>query len=72
MKKDLVKLAHEGTQKLSDNPEEDLTPRELQELIQGFNLKGTNENTGLVATVYAIGYEQGFRAGQSNTKPEEA
>lgn len=72
MKRDLVELAHEGTKLLSKNNEEDLTPRELQELAQSFNLKGNNETIGLIATMYAIGYAKGYRAGQSNIKPEEA
>lgn len=62
--KDLVKLVKEGCIKLHDNPDSDLTPREVQKLVQDFHLKGTNEVVGVIGAVYAIGYEQGHRDAQ--------
>jgi hypothetical protein len=69
--KDLAGLLTEGCKKLSNNPESDLTPRDAQTLIRDFHLKGSNEVAGLIGAVYSIGYEQGYRDGQSKTNKEE-
>lgn len=66
MEKDLVELSHEGVKKLCNHPEKDLSPRDTQKLIRSFNLKGSEAIAGIVATTYAIGYEQGYRDGQED------
>ncbi len=59
--KDLVNLTLKGNKKLCNNPDSDLTPREIQTILRDFNLKGTKELTSLVEATYTIGYEQGYR-----------
>jgi len=66
--RDLEELNRAGQHRLQANSRRDLTAMEVRELIEGSSLSGSDELIELISKVYAIGYEQGYRASQSHTQ----
>lgn len=59
--RDLVKLVSSGCERMKEDPDRDLTAEEVKKIIEDF--KG-EELSQLIGAVYAIGYEEGYRAGE--------
>lgn len=66
--RDLDRLAEAGQKKLQANTRRDLVASEVVDLIKSSSLNGSDELIELISKVYAIGFEEGYRARQSQTQ----
>lgn len=63
----LDQLARDGKEKVLET-KRDLLASEVRELIISSHLNGTDELIDLIARVYFIGFEKGYKASQSKAK----
>ena len=66
--RDLKKIAAAGHKKLEANSKRDLTGVECIELINASGVPGSDELFYLISNVYAIGFEEGYRAKKAEEK----
>jgi hypothetical protein len=65
---DLNRTAEEGKKKLLANDRRSLYATDYIQLIEEASLRGSDNLLELIAKVYALGYEQGYRARRSEEK----
>ena len=63
--RDLSKRIEAGKKKLEANARKSLRVYEVEELIEASSLRGSDELIKLISNVYALGFEEGYRASQS-------
>lgn len=66
--RDLKKIAAAGHRKLEANSKRDLNVIECRELIKESGIPGSDELFYLISNVYAIGFEEGYRAKKAEEK----
>ncbi len=66
--RDLEKTAQAGRKRLAKNDRRELTASDYIQLIRGSSLNGSDNLIELINKVYALGYEQGYRARKTEKK----
>ena len=66
--RDLKKIAAAGHRKLEANSKRDLNVIECRELIKESGIPVSDELFYLISNVYAIGFEEGYRAKTANVR----